>query len=123
MDPGEKAVRLGHPARVLPELRAHTLDLMVAEHPDVRLARKLVKEAMGLFRRAARFTRARPEPGARSEARQEAIGELMADSPYRHRFVNGQFMHAFLSPNDYHRQHAPVAGTVVALRRNEVPGT
>ena len=69
---GERVVRLGHPARVLPELRARTLDLLVDEHPDVRLARKLVKEAMGLFRRADRFTRAKPEPGARRETRQEA---------------------------------------------------
>lgn len=69
---GERVVRLGHPARVLPELRAHTLDLLVDEHPDVRLARKLVKEAMGLFRRADRYTRAKPEPGARRETRQEA---------------------------------------------------
>lgn len=76
---GAKAVRLGHPARVLPELRAHTLDLMVEAHPDVRLARKLVKEAMGLFRQAGRYTRARPEPGARQEARQEARS-LLADA-------------------------------------------
>jgi superfamily I DNA and/or RNA helicase len=69
---GERAVRLGHPARVLPELRAHTLDLLVDEHPDVRLARKLVKEAMGLFRRADRTTRAKPPPGARRETRLEA---------------------------------------------------
>jgi hypothetical protein len=69
---GERVVRLGHPARVLPELRARTLDLLVDEHPDVRLARKLVKEAMGLFRRADRFTRAKPEPGARRETRLEA---------------------------------------------------
>ena len=67
---GERAVRLGHPARVLPELRDHTLDLLVDEHPDVRLARKLVKEAMGLFRQADRYTRAKPEPGARQETRQ-----------------------------------------------------
>jgi DNA polymerase III delta prime subunit len=76
---GEKAVRLGHPARVLPELRDHTLDLMVEAHPDIRLARKLVKEAMGLFRQAGRYTRARPEPGARQEARQEARS-LLADA-------------------------------------------
>jgi len=69
---GERVVRLGHPARVLPELRSHTLDLLVDDHPDVRLARKLVKEARGLFRRADRHTRARPEPGARRETRQEA---------------------------------------------------
>jgi superfamily I DNA and/or RNA helicase len=76
---GERAVRLGHPARVLPELRAHTLDLLVEEHSDVRLARKLVKEAMGLFRRADRRTRAKPEPGARREAREEARS-LLADA-------------------------------------------
>jgi superfamily I DNA and/or RNA helicase len=76
---GEKAVRLGHPARVLPELREHTLDLMVERHPDVRLSRKLVKEAMSLFRQAGRYTRAKPEPGARQEARQEARN-LLADA-------------------------------------------
>jgi len=69
---GQRAVRLGHPARVLPQLREHTLDLLVAQHPDVRLARKLVKEALGLFRQAGRFTRAKPEPGARRQTRQEA---------------------------------------------------
>ena len=73
---GERAVRLGHPARVLPELRAHTLDLLVQEHPDVRLARKLVKEAMGLFRQAERYTRARPEPGAAATG--EGRGQVSA---------------------------------------------
>lgn len=68
---GEKAVRLGHPARVLPALREHTLDLMVEEHQDTRLARKLAKDAFALFRQASKFTRARPEPGARQQKRQE----------------------------------------------------
>jgi DNA polymerase III delta prime subunit len=76
---GARAVRLGHPARVLAALRAHTLDLLVERHPDVRLARKLVKEAMGLFRRAARHTRAKPPPGARQDTRQEAKS-LLADA-------------------------------------------
>jgi hypothetical protein len=76
---GENAVRLGHPGRVMADLRSHTLDLLVEDHADVRLARKLVKEAMGLFRRAGRYTRARPEPGARQEARQEARS-LLADA-------------------------------------------
>jgi superfamily I DNA and/or RNA helicase len=76
---GERAVRLGHPARVLPELRDHTLDLMVEEHPDVRLARKFAKEAFALFRKAGKFTRARPEPGARQNLRQQAR-ELLADA-------------------------------------------
>lgn len=49
-----------------------------------------------------------------------SIGELLDGSPYEDRFVNGLFMHAFLSPNDYHRQHAPVGGTVVEAR--VIPG-
>src|SRR5690606_8435339 len=54
-------------------------DLLVDDHPDVRLARKLVKEARALFRQAERTTRARPAPGARREARQEARS-LWADA-------------------------------------------
>ena len=69
---GENAVRLGHPARVLPELREHTLDLLVERHPDAKAARKRLKEAFGLFRQAGKWTRAKPEPGARQQLRQEA---------------------------------------------------
>src|SRR5439155_4073528 len=47
---GEPALRLGHPARVLPALREHTLDLIVEDHQDTRQARKLAKEAFALFR-------------------------------------------------------------------------
>ena len=79
LDWRENAVRLGHPARVSPALRAHTLDLLVEDHPDVRLSRKMVKEALGLFRQADRHTRAKPAPGARQEARREAKS-LMADA-------------------------------------------
>ncbi|MCE9553912.1 MAG: IGHMBP2 family helicase [Planctomycetes bacterium] len=79
LDAKVRAVRLGHPGRVMPELRAHTLDLLVDDHPDVRLARSLVKEAMSLFRQADRTTRAKPAPGARREARQEAKS-LLADA-------------------------------------------
>ncbi|HET6878860.1 MAG TPA: AAA domain-containing protein [Pirellulales bacterium] len=76
---GENAVRLGHPARVLPELQAHTLDLLVEEHHDVALAHKLVKEALALFRKAGRYTRAKPAPGSRQATRQEAKS-LLADA-------------------------------------------
>jgi predicted DNA helicase len=76
---GERVVRLGHPARVLPELQAHTLDLLVEEHRDVALAHKLVKEALALFRKAGRYTRAKPEPGSRQATRQEAKA-LLADA-------------------------------------------
>jgi superfamily I DNA and/or RNA helicase len=75
----QRVVRLGHPARVLPELREHALDLLVESHPDVRLARKLVKQALGLFRQAARNTRVKLEPGARQATRQEARA-LLADA-------------------------------------------
>jgi hypothetical protein len=76
---GEKVLRLGHPARVLPGLREHTLDLIVEGHPDVRQARKFVKEAFALFRQAGKWTRAKPEPGARRDMRQEARS-LLADA-------------------------------------------
>jgi superfamily I DNA and/or RNA helicase len=76
---GERAVRLGHPARVLPALREHTLDLLVEDHDDVRLARKLSKEAYALFKKAGKWTRAKPEPGARQSMRREAR-DLLADA-------------------------------------------
>src|SRR5581483_3718057 len=76
---GEQAVRLGHPARVLPTLRAQTLDLLVEDHDDTRLARKLAKQAFALFRKASKFTRARPEPGARQNLRREAK-EMLVDA-------------------------------------------
>jgi phosphatidylserine decarboxylase len=49
-----------------------------------------------------------------------SVEELLDDSPYKDRFTNGLFMHAFLGPNDYHRQHAPVGGTVLEAR--VIPG-
>lgn len=49
-----------------------------------------------------------------------SIEELLAGSPYQHRFKNGLFTHAFLSPTDYHRQHAPVEGVVLEAR--VIPG-
>jgi ATP-dependent RNA/DNA helicase IGHMBP2 len=69
---GEHAVRLGHPARVLPALRDHTLDLLAEEQHDARQARRLAKEAFALFRKAGKFMRTAPEPGARQQMRQEA---------------------------------------------------
>jgi len=75
---GERPVRIGHPARVLPQLRERTLDLLVGSHPDVRVARKLVDEAFQLRRQADRYTRAKPEPGAKREMRAEARDLLAA---------------------------------------------
>jgi ATP-dependent RNA/DNA helicase IGHMBP2 len=76
---GVKAVRLGHPARVSPELREHTLDLLVENHPDLKVARRLLKEARQLRDQASRFKRAKPPPGMKQEMRAEAK-ELIADA-------------------------------------------
>ena len=76
---GEKAVRLGHPAHVLPELREHTLDLMIEDHEGTRQARKMAKKAFALFRQAGKYTRAKPEPGSRQATAQEGRA-LLADA-------------------------------------------
>lgn len=69
---GEAAVRLGHPARVTPALRARTLDFLVEAHGDVQLARKMHREAHELFGKARRWTRAKPERGEKQGMRAEA---------------------------------------------------
>ncbi|PKK68695.1 hypothetical protein RhiirC2_833379 [Rhizophagus irregularis] len=48
------------------------------------------------------------------------IGELLADSKYANDFAGRKFMHTFLSPYDYHHQHAPVDGKV--LKAKVIPG-
>jgi ATP-dependent RNA/DNA helicase IGHMBP2 len=75
----ERAIRLGHPARVTPALREHTLDLLVEGHHDTRLASKLARDAFALFRQAKKWTRAKPEPGARGDMRREAR-DMLADA-------------------------------------------
>ncbi|MBI5295014.1 MAG: AAA family ATPase [Chloroflexi bacterium] len=69
---GENAIRLGHPARVSPELREHTLDLLVENHPDMRLARKWLQEANTLRAQASKFYHTKPQPGVREALREEA---------------------------------------------------
>jgi superfamily I DNA and/or RNA helicase len=76
---GLRAVRLGHPARVAADLRDHSLDALVQKHPDTRLVDKLMHQAEEMFRKAARFTRAKPARNARAELRQ-AGRELKADA-------------------------------------------
>ncbi|MBO5054128.1 MAG: phosphatidylserine decarboxylase [Muribaculaceae bacterium] len=44
------------------------------------------------------------------------ISELLEGSPYKDRFKGGMWMHSFLGPADYHRQHSPVAGRVLESR-------
>ncbi len=65
---GVDGVRVGHPARVLPAVLAHTLEARVASHEAARIARGLVAEALEL-RRSARKRNGRRGPGRFSEAR------------------------------------------------------
>lgn len=44
------------------------------------------------------------------------IGELLEGSQYKDAFKGGQWTHSFLNTYDYHRQHAPVSGTIVEAR-------
>ncbi|KAK6345860.1 hypothetical protein TWF730_010203 [Orbilia blumenaviensis] len=48
------------------------------------------------------------------------ISQLLDGSEYSKRFAGGTFMHAFLGPADYHRQHSPVDGEI--LEAKVVPG-
>ena len=72
VDAGQKAVRLGHPARVSERLHEHTLDAQVARHELTDLIREMRREAENLFRQAGKFTRAKPVHGAKREMRQDA---------------------------------------------------
>lgn len=72
VDTGVHAVRIGHPARVDARLREHTLDALVENHENMRWVKDLMKEAEKLYRRASRYTRAKPAPGERNEMRREA---------------------------------------------------
>ena len=65
---GIDCVRLGHPARVLPSVIAHTLEARAAAHEAAGIARGLAEEALALRRSAAR-RRERRGPGRFSEAR------------------------------------------------------
>ncbi len=72
IDAGENAIRLGHPARVTPALREHTLDELAEIHPDMKLARKLTRDAHSLRKQASKYFRIKPDPGLRQSLREEA---------------------------------------------------
>ena len=65
---GLSCVRIGHPARVLPALLAHTLEALAAEREPARIARGLVDEAIALRRSAAK-RKQRRGPGRFSASR------------------------------------------------------
>lgn len=76
---GQRVVRVGHPARVKEELRTHTLDALVADHENLPLVRELLRDAEALFKKADRYTRAKPARGAKQDFRREAR-QLKAES-------------------------------------------
>ena len=47
------------------------------------------------------------------------IAKLLDGSPYQGAFKNGIYTHSFLSVDDYHRYHVPVAGEIKEVRRIE----
>jgi phosphatidylserine decarboxylase len=49
-----------------------------------------------------------------------SVAELVGDDREAARFVGGQGCVVYLSPRDYHRVHAPVAGTIARIR--SMPG-
>ena len=71
-----RVVRLGHPARVTPAVRDNTLDMLVGNHPDMRAIQKLMKEAHALRRQSGKWSRAKPERGARQSMREESRAML-----------------------------------------------
>lgn len=50
-----------------------------------------------------------------------AVAELLGDPGEAARYLGGSYFIVYLSPRDYHRVHAPVAGRIVRMRY--VPGT
>ena len=77
-DRGQQVVRIGHPARVKDVLRIHTLDALVETHDNMRLVKDLLRQAEDLYRKADRYTRAKPARGAKQDMRREAR-QLKAD--------------------------------------------
>ena len=72
VDMGQRVVRLGHPARVSEKLRSYTLDGLVETDENSEIAREMRQEAEQLFRKADRWTRAKPGRDHRSELKKEA---------------------------------------------------
>jgi superfamily I DNA and/or RNA helicase len=72
VDAGQNVVRVGHPARVAERLREFSLDGLVEKHDDISVVHEMLREAEGLYRKASRYTRARPARGEKQDLRREA---------------------------------------------------
>ncbi len=68
----QRVVRVGHPARVAEDLRDHTLDGLVESSDAMPIIRSMYREAEEIYRKLDRYTRAKPQKGAREEMRREA---------------------------------------------------
>jgi superfamily I DNA and/or RNA helicase len=80
VEKGESPVRLGHPARLSPEVRARSLDALLEASDQRALARELVEQAHALRRRLAkRAERGRAFTDEDKEARRE-VSRLFQDA-------------------------------------------
>jgi ATP-dependent RNA/DNA helicase IGHMBP2 len=98
LEAGLKAVRVGHPARVLPHLQEHTLDLQIENHPDRKLARSLFEEAfelLGYARKQRDRGRSRERFANAREASAEAY-RMMDDA----RALEKKALHSILGAAD-----------------------
>ena len=77
LDQGEKAVRIGHAARVLPHLRDRMLKSLVPQHKDTKRIKKFRLQAAELFRKADK-----PSAGSRDirNALRNDAKALLADA-------------------------------------------
>lgn len=76
---GTRVVRIGHPARITERLRNYSLDGLVEEHESTTVIKDMIREAEALFRQSEKWTRAKPQRGARERMKREAK-RLMADA-------------------------------------------
>lgn len=68
----QRVVRIGHPARVAERLRDHSLDGLVDQHDNMPVIKDMLREAEMIYRKADKWTRAKPVRGQRQEMRREA---------------------------------------------------
>ena len=67
-----RVVRIGHPARVQEDMQPYTLDALVESDPAMKVVSDMMRAAEKLARKAGKYTRAKPLPGARNDLRQES---------------------------------------------------
>jgi len=76
---GMRVVRIGHPARITERLRNYSLDGLVEQHENTAVIKDMIREAEMLFRQSEKWTRAKPQRGARESMKREAK-RLMGDA-------------------------------------------